>query len=84
MLLRTIIRTYTLLTYHYTSASPWQPLQLCHYYRLLHVEGAVRRHYCRIRATDPKSQVTLNDIRGMVGRFTRGDGDVGGVGWMTV
>ncbi|EFJ41338.1 hypothetical protein VOLCADRAFT_107737 [Volvox carteri f. nagariensis] len=39
---------------------------LCHYYRLLHVEGAVRRQYCRIRAADPKSQIAMEDLRALI------------------
>ncbi|GIM16516.1 hypothetical protein Vretimale_19154, partial [Volvox reticuliferus] len=42
-------------------------LQLCHYHRLLHVDGAVRRHFSRIKAADPKSAVTIEDVRAMVG-----------------
>ncbi|KAG2444014.1 hypothetical protein HYH02_009213 [Chlamydomonas schloesseri] len=41
-------------------------LQLSHYYRLLHVEGAVRRHHCRLRAADPKSGVSVEDVRALV------------------
>ncbi|PNW83953.1 hypothetical protein CHLRE_04g214350v5 [Chlamydomonas reinhardtii] len=41
-------------------------LQLSHYYRLLHVEGAARRHHCRLRAADPKSGVSLDDVRAKV------------------
>eukprot|EP00198_Chlamydomonas_reinhardtii_P009371 XP_001698708.1 DNA polymerase alpha subunit one [Chlamydomonas reinhardtii] len=39
---------------------------LSHYYRLLHVEGAARRHHCRLRAADPKSGVSLDDVRAKV------------------
>ncbi|GIM16515.1 hypothetical protein Vretimale_19154 [Volvox reticuliferus] len=41
-------------------------LQLCHYHRLLHVDGAVRRHFSRIKAADPKSAVTIEDVRAMI------------------
>ncbi|GLC52568.1 hypothetical protein PLESTB_000644200 [Pleodorina starrii] len=41
-------------------------LQLSHYYRLLHVDGAVRRHFCRLKAADPKSQISMEDVRAMV------------------
>ncbi|KAG2500449.1 hypothetical protein HYH03_002016 [Edaphochlamys debaryana] len=41
-------------------------LQLSHYHRLLHVEGAVRRHLARVRATDPKTTLTAEEVRAMV------------------
>ncbi|GIL61548.1 hypothetical protein Vafri_16011, partial [Volvox africanus] len=41
-------------------------LQLCHYHRLLHVDGAVRRHLSRIKAADPKSTLTIEDVRAMI------------------
>ncbi|GLI66368.1 hypothetical protein VaNZ11_010151 [Volvox africanus] len=41
-------------------------LQLCHYHRLLHVDGAVRRHFSRIKAADPKSTVTIEDLHAMI------------------
>ena len=46
---------------------PTHHVQLSHYYRLLHVEGAARRHHCRLRAADPKSGVSLDDVRAKVG-----------------
>ncbi|PNH01844.1 hypothetical protein TSOC_012247, partial [Tetrabaena socialis] len=39
---------------------------LCHFYRLLHVEGAVRRHWARLKAADPRATVTQDDVRALI------------------
>ncbi|KXZ40899.1 hypothetical protein GPECTOR_1444g637 [Gonium pectorale] len=39
---------------------------MCHFHRLLNVEGAARRQLARIKAADPKATVTMEDLRAKV------------------